>query len=125
MCQLQVFGVPTIRTDLPHPKAETGRRQGRSIADNNNYGNEPAASHLLNPGIGADRGVTEEQYVHLRGREEIRELVDIAGVEFAGEAEFDAAFDMAASICGATDMCSVETLLHAKQHILRSAAGLQ
>ena len=122
---LQVFGTPSIRTDLPHPKADTGRRQGRSIADNNNYGNEPTASHLLTPGIGVDRGVSEEQYVHLRNKDEIREIVEESGITFAGDAEFDEAFDMAATMCGASDACSVETLLHAKQHILRSSAGLR
>ena len=121
----QVFGTPSIRTDLPHPKADTGRRQGRSIADNNNYGNEPAASHLLTPGIGAERGVSEDQYVQLRSKDEIKELVEEAGIFFRGDDEFDAAFGMAATMCGASDACSVETLLHAKQHLLRSSAGLQ
>jgi len=113
----KVFGVPSIRTDLPNPKA-------RSVADNQNYGNEPSAMHLLTPGVGADMGVGEEQYAMLRGKEEVRELVDMAGVQFDDDEEFDAAFDIAAQFCGSVDMCSVEALLQARQNVLRKASGL-
>lgn len=37
-----MFGVPTIRKDI--------KKKGiKSVADINNYGDEPAAIHLLNP----------------------------------------------------------------------------
>lgn len=113
----QVFGVPSIRTDLPNPKS-------RSVADNQNYGNEPTAVHLLTPGVGADIGVGEEQYAMLRSKDEVRELVDLAGVQFEDDNEFDAAFEAACQFCGSMETCSLEALLQSRQNVLRKASGL-
>jgi len=53
-CKERAFGVPTIRTDLPARSAGQ-----KSVADNSNYGGEPAAISLIFPSGGADRGVVE------------------------------------------------------------------
>ena len=51
----RVFGAPTIRTDIPG-------RDVKSVADNNNYGNEPDAMSLVYPSA-AHRGVVDRDYI--------------------------------------------------------------
>ncbi|CAG9463987.1 unnamed protein product [Pedinophyceae sp. YPF-701] len=68
----KVFGVPTVRTDLPMPQPGS-----RSVADAQNYGNEPDAAALLFPaGFVSDDILT--QPISL---EEAKELCDAAGVQ--------------------------------------------
>lgn len=50
------FGTPTIRTDIPGPAV-------KSVADNQNYGNEPGAAALLYPHAASAKGVREEDYL--------------------------------------------------------------
>lgn len=69
-------------------------------------------------------GVGEEQYAMLRSKEEVRELVDLAGVQFDDDEEFDAAFEAASQFCGSMDTCSLEALLQARQTVLRKSSGL-
>ena len=52
---LQIYGVPTVRHDIKRP-------QKQSIANAQNYGNEPNSRQLINPAANADRGVAEQQY---------------------------------------------------------------
>jgi hypothetical protein len=56
---LQVFGLPSIRTDTPKPSAP-------SMANMTNYGNEPNAMQLLRPPATAEMGVADEHYLALR-----------------------------------------------------------
>lgn len=48
----RAFGCPTIRTDIPF-------KEKRSVADYNNYGDEPEAVDLLFPSTFQELGVTE------------------------------------------------------------------
>lgn len=49
------FGCPTIRTDVPF-------KVKRSVADYNNYGDEPEAVDLLFPATFTELGVTEYDF---------------------------------------------------------------
>lgn len=51
----RVFGTPTIRTDIPY-------KEKRSIADFNNYGDEPEAIDLLFPSTFTEMGITEYDF---------------------------------------------------------------
>lgn len=55
----RAFGVPSIRTDVRLPKM-------RSVANAQNYGNEPDAGQLLRPPMAAELGISDEQFVQLR-----------------------------------------------------------
>ena len=51
----RVFGCPTIRTDIPF-------KEKRSVADYNNYGDEPEAVDLLFPSTFTEIGITEYDF---------------------------------------------------------------
>ncbi|KXZ53002.1 hypothetical protein GPECTOR_8g371 [Gonium pectorale] len=87
------FGVPTIRTDLKLPRL-------RSVANPRNYGNESDAGQVLRPPLAADLGISDEAFVALRPKEDIRQLVNEAGLTLT-DAEFDAAWELAAEADGA------------------------
>ncbi|GFR51165.1 hypothetical protein Agub_g13522 [Astrephomene gubernaculifera] len=121
--ETRVFGVPTIRTDMVRlPKL-------RSVADPQNYGNEPDAGQVLRPPLAADLGISDEQFVALRPKEEIRQLVDDAGVNMSEE-EFDAAWALAADADGAgiaaaaattsdgKPRACIDTFFRARHHLL-------
>jgi hypothetical protein len=56
---LRTFGCPTIRTDIPMKKIQ-------SLADYQNYGNEPEAIDILYPATFGELGVTESEFLQLR-----------------------------------------------------------
>ncbi|GIL88535.1 hypothetical protein Vretimale_15344 [Volvox reticuliferus] len=92
------FGIPTIRTDLRLPRL-------RSVADPQNYGNESDAGQVLRPPLAADLGISDEQFVALRPKEDIRQLVREAGLTLTDD-EFDAAWALAADADGAAAAAS-------------------
>lgn len=49
------FGCPSIRTDIPF-------KVWRSVADYNNYGDEPEAVDLLFPSTATELGITEADF---------------------------------------------------------------
>ena len=49
------FGCPTIRTDIPF-------KVWRSVADYNNYGDEPEAVDLMYPATSTEIGITEMDF---------------------------------------------------------------
>ena len=51
----RAFGCPTIRTDIPF-------KERRSVADYNNYGDEPEAVDLLFPSTFTEMGITEYDF---------------------------------------------------------------
>jgi hypothetical protein len=51
----RAFGCPTIRTDIP-------AKERRSVADYNNYGDEPDAVDLLFPSTFTEMGITEYDF---------------------------------------------------------------
>lgn len=57
------FGLPTIRTDIPIK--EKGKR---SVADFQNYGDEPEAVDLLFPSNYSELGIQEDDFRRLRPR---------------------------------------------------------
>ena len=62
------FGTPTIRTDIPAPAT-------KSVADEQNYGDEPDAGSLLYPSSAADRGVTDVNFMAQRPKAEVKDLM--------------------------------------------------
>lgn len=60
-----IYGVPTIRSDIPAPRI-------RRISDVNNYGEEGNAYSLLHPSIFAQKGVFERDFFKTRSKEEVQ-----------------------------------------------------
>ena len=60
----RIFGVPTIRSDIECPN-------NRSIADPNNYGNEPQVIQLLFPDKFSNRGLSQEDFNEPRSKQEV------------------------------------------------------
>lgn len=103
----KVFGTPSIRTDIPAPKI-------RSIASTKNYGNDPNIAILLKPPRSVERGVNTEDYLHLYGRDELKVLVEEAGLSI-GEEEFSSIFSMASEADGVDGKACIDTLFRARK----------
>jgi len=71
----RTFGTPTVRTDIPF-------KEKRSIADYNNYGDEPDAVDLLFPSTFTEMGITEYDFQMPRPREEIKMLFERIGFSY-------------------------------------------
>ena len=71
----RVFGVPTIRTDIPF-------KEKRSVADYQNYGDEPEAIDLLFPSTFTEIGITEYDFQLPRPMEEIKSLFEKVGCSY-------------------------------------------
>ncbi|XRB21531.1 EF-hand domain-containing family member B [Pseudoscourfieldia marina] len=105
------FGTPTIRLDIPGPTV-------KSVADDQNYGDEPDAASLLYPSSAADRGVTDVDFMAQRSREEIKDLMETVGA-LAGIDDFDAVFDAAAQLDGkSAETCSIVAFRECKASML-------
>lgn len=68
----RAFGCPTVRTDIPF-------KEKRSVADYNNYGDEPEAVDLLFPSTFTELGITEYDFQLPRARGDIRVLFERIG----------------------------------------------
>lgn len=86
---LRVFGVPTIRSDIPAPRI-------KRVADTTNYGDEPGAYSLLYPSLYSNMGLYGEDFFAYRSQEEIRGLFEKIGVAMAPEV-FQKLWEIAAS----------------------------
>ena len=73
--QNRVFGCPTIRTDIPF-------KEKRSVADYNNYGDEPEAVDLLFPSTFTEIGISEYDFMMPRPRTEVRTLFERIGYSY-------------------------------------------
>lgn len=62
-----MFGVPTIRNDIT-------KRTLKSVGDINNYGDEPNAIQLLSPEKFSSMGLTTDDFLELRPKNEIRDI---------------------------------------------------
>ena len=51
----RAFGAPTIRTDIPY-------KEKKSVADHQNYGDEPEAVDLLSPNTFTELGISEYDF---------------------------------------------------------------
>lgn len=97
----RTFGVPSTRRDLLPPTM-------RSVADETAYGDEASAAALVNPGFGADRGVSEQDFQEMFGKQRLRRFYEDAGVMGAVDDDegddrfFNDVFDAAASEDAAT-----------------------
>ena len=72
---LRSFGVPTIRKDIPY-------KEFKSVADYQNYGDEPEAVDLLFPSNYSELGIEEADFRRVRPREEIRILFEKIGYRY-------------------------------------------
>ncbi len=63
----RAFGTPTIRLDIPF-------KEKKSVADHQNYGDEPDAVDLLFPNTFTELGITEADFAMLRPRDAVNEL---------------------------------------------------
>lgn len=63
-----IYGVPTIRSDIPAPRI-------RRISDRTNYGEEGNAYSLLHPTIFGQKGVFERDFFKTRSKKEVRHII--------------------------------------------------
>jgi len=70
----RVFGVPSIRSDVPAPSL-------KSVADHQNYGDEAGAATLLYPPRFADGGVTQGDFLTAISKPEIADIFRCAGFD--------------------------------------------
>ncbi|XP_054846788.1 EF-hand domain-containing family member B [Eublepharis macularius] len=73
-----LYGVPTIRADIPAPRF-------RRISDINNYGDQANAYALLYPSIYSNKGVYERDFFKTRPKEEIAHILRNIGVSISDE----------------------------------------
>lgn len=71
-----MFGVPTIRNDI-------NKKGIKSVADVNNYGDEPAAIHLLNPEQFSTMGLNPSDFKQARDQSEIKDIFHCIGMDFS------------------------------------------
>jgi hypothetical protein len=109
--------VPSVRTDLPEPAS-------LSVANTQNFGNEPNAFSLLAPCSTADRGVNEVHYLQRHERGALRSLLGDAGIEMCDD-DFAACFDAAAAAEGEAGRASLKTFMDVRHTALYRSAGLR
>jgi EF-hand domain-containing family member B len=114
----RAYGVPSVRTDLH-------LRTRHSIANAQNYGNEPDAMALLSPCSTADRGVNEDTYSQKRTAEDIRHLLDSTATIRLPDAEFNEVFQTAAEQEGCDgSMCTLMAFMSVRHKRLHQQVGL-
>lgn len=69
------FGTPTVRTDIPF-------KEKRSVADYQNYGDEPEAVDLLFPSTFTELGISEYDFQLPRPRDEIKTIFERIGLSY-------------------------------------------
>lgn len=112
----RAFGLPSVRTDLYPPTRA-------SIANAQNFGNEPDAAALLSPCSTADRGVNEDHYSMRRDAAGVHGLLAGAGISMRDE-EFAACFDAAAAAEGGSGRASLMAFMDMRHRMLHEYAGL-
>lgn len=93
--RLRSFGCPTIRKDIPY-------KNFRSVADYQNYGDEPEAIDLLFPSSNTELGVEENDFRKTKTREEIRALFSKIGYNYK-IGKFNAMYNRALQFAQSTD----------------------
>jgi hypothetical protein len=97
--ETRAFGVPSMRTDLPHVPANK-----RSMADPMNYGDDVPARQLISPEDFSNMAVTPEDFNSVMVKEKIKSLFEKIG--FSVESDiFDFLYDVASEGQGG---CSVD-----------------
>lgn len=87
--------MPTIRKDIPY-------KEFKSVADYQNYGDEPEAVDLLFPSNYQEKGVSEHDFKSLRFRDEIKSLFEKIGFSYK-QGKFNAMYNRAKELSGSTD----------------------
>lgn len=64
---LQIYGVPTVRHDIKAPRKQ-------SIANAQNYGNEPNSKQLIHPAAMVERGIHEQHFLQQMPKDAIRQV---------------------------------------------------
>ncbi|MBZ3891535.1 EF-hand domain-containing family member B [Sciurus carolinensis] len=105
-----IFGVPTVRCDIPAPRI-------RRISDRTNYGEEGNAYSLLHPTIFAQKGVFERDFFKTRSKEEIAEILCNIGVKLSEE-EFENVWTLASKKHHRGEVCveNIRNVLDELQH---------
>ncbi len=70
----RAFGVPSIRTDLPHNPSMV-----RSVADSQNYGDDVSAKDLVNPPAFSDMKIEASMLIQPRTRDYLFKLFNKIG----------------------------------------------
>ena len=100
----RTFGTPTIRNDIPF-------KERRSVADHQNYGDEPDAVDLLFPTTFTELGISNADFCALRPRESIKELFSKIGYSYK-IGKFNAMFNRARALDNTQlDCCSVRSFM--------------
>ena len=87
--ETRAFGVPSMRTDLPHVPANK-----RSMADPMNYGDDVPARQLISPEDFSNMSVTPEDFNSVMVKEKVKTLFEKIG--FTVEQDiFDFLYDVA------------------------------
>ena len=94
----RMFGVPGVRDDIAPPRV-------RSVADHQNYGDEPSAFTVMYPSKYAVGGVDEMDFSFPHAAQKLRTIIALAFPEVDDE-EFSAVFEAAAN---GDDAVSVES----------------
>lgn len=89
------FGVPTVRNDIPG-------KPFKSVADYQNYGDEPEAIDLIFPANYPEYGVVEDEFKALKSRQYIKDLFEKVGYSYK-IGKFNAMYNRAKEICHSTD----------------------
>jgi len=71
----RAFGCPTVRTDIPF-------KEFKSVADYNNYGDEPEAVDLLFPSTYQELNVSEFDFQQPKHRQDIKNLFEKIGFTY-------------------------------------------
>ena len=79
--ELRAFGTPSVRSDIP-------KYARRSVADNQNYGDDVNAQFLLYPGEFSSIGVEDDDLIQPRTKPELYEIFCAIGHEL-DEATFE------------------------------------
>lgn len=81
----RAFGCPSVRTDIP-------MKQFKSVADHQNYGDEPEAIDILFPASNAEIGIQQSDFLQLKPKVEIRTLFERIGYSYK-PGKFNALFN--------------------------------
>ncbi|GAB1301181.1 EF-hand domain-containing family member B [Apodemus speciosus] len=106
-----IYGVPTIRCDIPAPRI-------RRVSDMNNYGDEGNAYSLLHPSIFSQKGVFERDFFKTRSKEEISDILTNIGVKLSEE-EFENVWNLASKKHQRGEVC-VETIRNVLDELLHA-----
>nr|XP_036852191.1 EF-hand domain-containing family member B [Manis javanica] len=105
-----IYGVPTIRSDIPAPRI-------RRVSDRTNYGEEGNAYSLLHPTIFGQKGVYERDFFKPKSKKEIAQILGNIGVSLSDE-EFENVWNLASKKHHQGEVCveNIRNVLDELQH---------